>query len=205
MSALLHSRRAEAGGWPLRAVLTVLKVLALLIVIRLALLQIPELAYDLGPKTPIEIDSPDDLAPERFTGSTFVAVTGTPDLTRLVRHGRHGILFHYFNLKPFGMRLVVRSYERPTEEWDTLTRFVGRLKPFAKQPFDGTLRERYRTEFNAEVPEQAYVLYLYDVPRVSGWQVGALIYAVLLLAGLIYIFFIRKKRRRPRATGRHSA
>ncbi|MEW6490411.1 MAG: hypothetical protein AB1578_21185, partial [Thermodesulfobacteriota bacterium] len=43
-----------------------------------ALLQIPELRYDLGPRTPAEVSGPADLAPGRFPTAAFVAVRGVP-------------------------------------------------------------------------------------------------------------------------------
>ena len=45
----------------LRAILTFLKIACLLIVAFLALMQVPELIYDFGSRTPVEIDGPADL------------------------------------------------------------------------------------------------------------------------------------------------
>ena len=177
--------------------LTVLKVLVLAVVARMMLLQAPELRYDLGPKRPVTISGPEDLASGDFGPSTFVAVTGTPDFEQAISHGRYGVVFNYFHLREYDTALMVRTYEPITEKWTQLDRFLGRLRPFGRQPFLRGLRRAYREEFDIEMPAGSYVLFMDDVPRLDGWQVGAVAFSGVLWLLMFYLFFLRRWAKAP--------
>jgi hypothetical protein len=159
-----------------------------------ALLQIPELRYDLGPRTPAEVSGPADLAPRRFPTAAFVAVRGVPTFEHAFVYRRYGLDHTYFQLEAYGTRLVVRTYEKVTDEWHDLDRFLGRLQPFARQPFSYHVRDILRDRMGVEIPPDAYFLALDDVPRPSGWQVGGVIFSALLWGLLLYLFFLRRPR-----------
>jgi hypothetical protein len=174
--------------------LGVAKALFLAFVALLALVQLPELRYDLGPRTPVELSEPADLAPGRFPTATFVAVRGTPDFEHAFVYRRYGLDHTYFQLEGYGTRLVVRTYEKVTDEWHELDRFLGRLQPFVRQPFSYHVRDILRDRMGVEIPRDAYFLALDDVPRPSGWQVGAVVFSALLWCLLLYLFFLRRPR-----------
>jgi len=96
---------------------------------------------------------------------------------------------------PYGARLVVRTYDKVTDQWEDLRRFLGRLQPFAQQPFSYRIREIYRERAGIEIPEDAFFLALDDVPQASGWQLGALALSGVLWVGMLYGFFLRRRRR----------
>ena len=50
-------------------------------------------------------------------------------------------------------------------------------------------------KFQVPVGEDAFFLALDDVPRLSGWQVGALIFASLLWIVMFYMFYFYKWRK----------
>ncbi len=175
--------------------LTLLKVLALLFVGSMVIIQIPELSYDFGPQQPVEINGPEELTRSRFNKSTFASIEGTPNFDRAFIYKRYGLSYTYFTIEPYGINLVARTYEKVTDKWKDLTRFVGKLRPFNKQPFSYRIRQIYRDKFEEEVPEDAFFLALYDVPKVSGWQIGALIFASLLWGVMFYFFFFFKWKR----------
>jgi hypothetical protein len=177
--------------------LTVLKVLALAFVGWMITLQIPELQYDLGPETPVQITSPDQLTRERFPHATFVAIEGTPSFENAFIYRRYGLAYTYFNVEPYGLRLVARTYEDVTDEWTQLHRFVGKLRPFERQPFSYRIRDIYEDRHGVEVPQDAFFLALYDVPEVSGWQIGAVVFASVLWLVMLYLFFIHRWKTRP--------
>ena len=177
---------------PKRLGLLVLKVLVLIVVAITGLNQLPELRYDLGPKQPITINGLEDLAAGRFQQSTFVAVQGSPDFAKAFTYSRYGLTFTYFNIKPYGLNIVVRTYNQVTEEWTKLDRFLGRLRPFEKQPFSYHVRDIYRERMQVEISEDAYFLALDDVPEPSGWQFGAVGFAGLLWLVMFYLFFLHR-------------
>lgn len=170
------------------------KVAALVYFALTGLAQIPELRYDLSGNEPVEIVSPHDLAPGRFTRSTFVAVRGTPDFQRALVYHTHGLAHTFFLVEGYDNRLVVRTYDEVTEEWKDLDRLVGRLRPVEEQPFAHRMAEAYHEQFDIVIPPDAYALALYDVPKLSGWQVGALCFSALVWATLFWLFFLRKGR-----------
>lgn len=173
-----------------KLLLLTLKLLVLGFVALLALKQVPELRYDFGPKKPVEIAGPQDFGPDRFQRSTFVSVRGTPDFQYAFSYRRYGLSFTYFTLKPYGRKIVVRTHDKVTDEWNELDRFLGRLRPFAKQPFSYCIREIFHEKMEVEIPEDSYFLALDDVPRPSGWQLGALGFSGALWMVLFYLFFL---------------
>jgi len=171
-----------------------LKVFLLAFVAVMALTQIPELRYDLGSQEPATVAGVADLRPDRIAGPTFAAVSGTPDFSHAFVYRRYGLDHTYFTVEPYGPRLVVRTYDKVTDEWKDIRRFLGRLRPFAEQPFSYRIREIYRERAGIEIPEDAYFLALDDVPRASGWQVGAFVLSTVLWLGMLYGFFLRRRR-----------
>lgn len=169
--------------------LTLLKLAALAFVGSMILVQIPELQYDLGPKVPKPVPGPDELTREQFSGATFVSIKGKPDFKSAFIYRRYGLAYTYFNIEPYGMNLVVRTYEKVTDEWKQLNRFLGKLRPFDRQPFHYKIRGIYEEKFDTEVPEGAFFLALNDVPRISGWQIAAVAFASLLWLVMFYMFF----------------
>jgi hypothetical protein len=167
-----------------------LKILALLFVGAMIRLQIPELRYDLQPAKPVFITAQEEMTQERFSDSTFVSISGTADFDRAFIYSRYGLSYTYFNVKPYGMRLVVRTYNPVTDEWKDLNRFLGKLRPFNDQPFSYRIRAIFQDKYQAEIPEDAFFLGLEDIPKVSGWQIGAVIFAGTLWLVMFYMFFL---------------
>lgn len=159
--------------------------------------QVPELRYDMGPRVPLVVKGPGDLTPMRFPRATFVSVAGVPDFEMAFVYRRYGLSYTYFNLQPYGLSLVVRTYEKVTHDWRPLRRFLGKLRPFERQPFHYRIRQIYREKFGTELPADAFFLSLGDVPRISGWQLGAVGFAAVLWAVLFILFFLAPRRRRP--------
>ena len=178
----------------LRAVLTFLKIFLLLLVAFMAWMQIPELFYDLGSKKPVEITSLADLTGSQIRGTVFASVRGTPDFTNAFVYQRYGLDHSYFTVEPYGMKMVVRTYDEITDEWRQIGRFVGRLRPFEKQPFSRYIAAIYQEKFGVTVPEDAWFLALDDVPRPSGWQIGGLVLSAILWVILFWAFFLRGKK-----------
>jgi len=177
----------------LRILLTVVKVFVLALVALMAWIQVPELTYDFWSKEPLEVAGPDDLNPSLVSGTTFAVIRGTPDFSEAFIYRRYGLDHHYFTVDPFGYRLVVRTYDKITDEWKGFNSLVGRLRPFEKQPFSRYIRAIYKDRFNVILPPDAYFLALDDVPKPSGWQIGGLVLAVLMWLGLFWLFFLWKR------------
>jgi hypothetical protein len=184
-------------GWR-KALLTVLKVAALVFVAGLVALQVPELRYDLGSKRPTEIGGPDGLAALRREGSTFVSVSGRIDFDKAFVHQTHGLAWTYFLVEPYGARLVARTSEKVTDDeaYRRIDTFVGRLKAFDRMPFDRTIRGIFARDFSTEIPPDAWFLAKDDVPDVSAWQVGALAFAGGLWLVFFYFFFVWRRGKR---------
>jgi hypothetical protein len=172
------------------------KVMLLVFIGGMLIIQIPELRYDFGPREPVVVSGPEGLAPERFPRATFVSIKGRPDFERAFVYRRYGLSYTYFNIVPYGMRLVVRTYDPVTEKWRNLNRFLGKLRPFRRQPFHYRIRDIYLDKFDVEVPEGAFFLALGDAPRASGWQIAAVVFAAILWMVLFYVFFIFRRKRR---------
>jgi len=170
--------------------LTLLKLLALAFVGGMVLVQIPELRYDFGPASPVTISGPEDLSPQLFTQATFVSIAGTANFERGFVYQRYGLDYTYFTIEPYGMRLVARTYNKVTDEWKELNRFLGKLRPFNKQPFSYRIRQIYWDNYKVDVSEGTFFLALDDVPKPSGWQVGAILFASMLWLVMFYMFFI---------------
>jgi len=152
--------------------------------------QIPELQYDLGSKKPVPIESPEDLYNRHFGRSTFVSVRGTPDLSKAATFAKHGVRYTYFLLAEYGDKLVVRSPDMPNEEWADIDLHVGRLRPYHRMPFSRSVRAGFAQIFDLNVPDDAFSLARDDVPRLSGWNIGAVGFAGVLWCVLAYFFFI---------------
>lgn len=172
----------------------VLQVMALVFVGAMGLIQVPELLYDLGNRTPISVEGPAGLTRERFPRATFAAVSGTADFEHAFVYRRYGLSYTYFTLAPYGPRLVVRTHDRVTDAWRDTERFLGRLRPFDKQPFSYRIREIFADSMGVEIPGDAFFLGLDDVPRPSAWQIGAVIFAGALWILLFGLFFLRRRR-----------
>ena len=175
--------------------LSLLKIAALVFVSGLILVQIPELLYDLSSTKPVDISGPDELQSKNLSQTVFASVRGRPDFEKAFVYNRYGLSYTYFNLKPYGLSIVVRTYEPVTEEWKQLNRFLGKLRPFERQPFHYRIRDIYRDRFQATIPEDAFFLALDDVPRANGWQIGALIFACALWGVMGYMFYFYPWRR----------
>ena len=174
--------------------LILLKVSALGFIGAMIAVQVPELLYDLGSNAPVSISGPEALTKTRFPSTTFVSIKGKPGFEQAFIYKRYGLSYTYFNIEPYGMRLVVRTYEKVTDEWKTLKQFLGKLQSFERQPFHYKIRDIYKEKFQADVPENAFFLALDDVPRLSGWQVAAIIFASLLWLLMFYMFFFFRRR-----------
>ena len=181
----------RAGFW-----LHILRIAALLFVGGMIYVQIPELIYDLSPRVPVKIAGPEELTPEKYPETTFVSITGEPDFNRAFVYNRYGLSYTYFNIKPYGMNLVVRTYEPVTDDWKSINTFLGKLRPFNKQPFHYKIRDIYKEKFDADVPEDAFFMALDDVPELSGWQVGAALFACILWCVMFYMFYFHKWKRK---------
>jgi len=175
--------------------LPILKTVALIFVSGMILVQIPELLYDLGSRIPVIVSGPDDLSVRNISSATFVSIKGEPDFEKAFVYKRYGLSYTYVNIKPYGMRLIARTYEPVTDEWKGLDRFLGKLRPFKRQPFHYRIRDIYKDKFQASVPEDAFFLALDDVPRLNGWQIGAFIFACVLWAAMFYLFYIYRWKR----------
>jgi len=182
-----------------RAILTFIKIFLLLVVTMMVRFQIPELRYDLGSKEPVQVTSPNDLSIERFAQPTFASVHGTIDPNRAATFAMHGVRFTYFLLEDYGPKLVVRTPEQIDEEWTQIDRHLGRLKPYRRMPFSRSVRAGFRKNFDIGIPEDALFLGREDVPRFSGWSVGATIFAGVLWCVLAYFFFLHGPLRKRAA------
>ena len=183
-----------------RVLLTFLKIVILLVVAGMVKFQIPELQYDLGAKEPVRIESPEDLSTGHFGRSTFVSVRGTPDLSKAATFAKHGVRYTYFLLTEYGDKLVVRSTETPSDDWGQVEFHLGRLSPYDRMAFSRSVRAGFAQLFDTTIPADALSLARDDVPRLSGWSIGALIYAGVLWCVLAYFFFIRGYLRRRRGS-----
>jgi len=190
-------------GWLLRKALWInlAKVALLAFIATMILVQIPELRYDFGPKEPLRIDSPDALAALAPQQAVFAAVSGRPSFDKAFKYRRYGITYTYFNLEPYGLKIVVRTHQQVTDDWRSLSTFLGKLKPFDRQPFSYKLRAIYAERLGVTIPEPAYFLALDDVPKANAWQLGAVAFAGVLWVGCGYAFYLHgwlRARRRCR-------
>lgn len=175
-----------------RLPLAALKLFLLAVVTMMIRVQIPELRYDFGPREPVEVASVDDLSLERFPLPTVASIHGKPDLTKAAAYATHGVPFSYFLLDGYGTKLVVRTSEKIDPEWANIGIHIGRLRPYHRMPFSRSVRAGFQQLFDVRIPEDAFFLARDDVPRPSGWTLGAVIFASVLWCVLAYFFFIRR-------------
>ncbi len=175
---------------PKRFFLTLLKLFLLLVVTAMIKFQIPELRYDLGTKEPNRVESVEDLSSERFNRSTFASIRGKIDFTKAATFAMHGVRYTYFLLDKYGAKLVVRTSEEVSEEWEEIDFHVGRLRPYRRMPFSRSVRAGFRKHFDIGIPEDAFFLARDDTPHPSGWTITAVVFAGILWCVLAYFFFI---------------
>jgi hypothetical protein len=153
--------------------------------------------YDFGSKDPVVIESPQQLKALDVQHSTFASIKGTINFKRAATFATHGLKYTYFMLDEYDNMLIVRTYETIDESWAEIGQHVGRLKPYDQMPFSRSVRAGFKKNFDVMLADKAYFLGRDDVPGVSGWSVGATIFAVALWCILAYFFFIRKGGLRP--------
>ena len=173
-----------------RIVLICIKLFLMIIVTAYFKFLIPELRYDLGPKEPIKIESLEQLSAARSPRSAFASVSGKADFTKAATFAKYGVRYTYFLLEEYGTKLVVRTPELMSEEWADIEFHVGRLRPYKRMPFDRSVSTEFRTRHGIEIPEDAFFLGRDDVPRPSGWLIGALVFSTVLWCVLFYFFFV---------------
>ena len=149
---------------------TLVKVFFLLFVASMVFIQLPELLYDLSPNKPVPIDGVEDLKREGANKTIFASIEGTPNFDRAFVYQRYGLSYTYFLIEPYGMKLVARTYEKVDDDWETRTRFLGKLKPFDDQPFSYRIEKIFMDQFEEEVPDDAFFLALDDAFDVQGFQ-----------------------------------
>lgn len=177
-----------------RIALTCIKVFLLVVVTAMVAFQIPELRYDFGTRSPVPIESAEELAPDRFGRSTFVAVRGKVDLEHAATFAMHGVRYTYFLLQEYGPRLVARTAEQVDESWENIELHLGRLRPYRRMPFSRSVRAGFKQQFDLSIPADAFFLGRDDTPRPSAWNVGAVIFAAVLWVILFYFFFLWRRR-----------
>ena len=175
---------------------TIGKLLAMLFPMVLALSQLSELMYDFGPQTPVEITSPDQLASLNIGRMKFTAVVGAGDFEHAFVYNRYGISYTYFLVKPYGSKVVVRTYLKVTDDWKQLSKFVGKAQEYQRMPFSRTVRGIFKEKYDIDIPADALCLRHEDVPKVSGWSVAALTFSVVLFCLMGYFFFIWRRTSR---------
>ncbi|MFC1607303.1 hypothetical protein ACFL47_04965 [Candidatus Latescibacterota bacterium] len=184
-----------------RLLLFFVKCAALLFVALMILVQIPELRYDFGASKPLTISSPEELNDAHIVRSTFSSVEGTPNFDLAFVYKRYGMSYTYFTLEPYGVKLILRTYDTVTDEWKNIDRFLGKLRPFDDQPFSYSIRKIFKDKNQIDIPENSYFLGLRDVPKPSGWQVGAIVFASILWLVMFYMFFFFGRKHSSAADG----
>jgi len=173
-----------------RIVLTCIKLFLIIVVTSYFKFLIPEMRYDFGPKEPVKIESLEQLAEARSSRDVFASVRGKPDFTKAATFSKHGVRYTYFLLEEYGPKLVVRTPEQVSEEWADIEFHLGRLRPYERMPFDRSVRIGFRTKLDVVIPEDSFFLGRDDVPRASGWSIGAFVFASVLWCLLFYFFFV---------------
>lgn len=172
--------------------ITCLGIFLVLVTTSMVYFQIPELRYDFGPKEPVMIESPDQLAGALTGRQVFASVKGTINFNRAATFSKHGVRYTYFMLNEYDTALVVRTYETIDESWAEMDRHLGRLRKYRRMPFSRSVRAGFHKNFDVTIPEKAFFLGRDDVPKLSGWSIGATIFAVVLWCILVYFFFVRR-------------
>ena len=177
--------------------LGIIKVGLILFMLVLIVMQIPELLYDTLGNRPVIIESPEDLDPQLLTGTSYARIQGSPNFEEAFVYERYGLRFVYFTIEPYGRRIIARAYgaDVNVEEWKQRTEVAGKLRPFESQPFSYNIRDIYLEENGVPVPQDSYYLGVGDVPSINGWQVGSIIFALILLAAMVYFFFFFRRDR----------
>ena len=175
----------------------------------LAVLQAPELLYDFGPAKPVVVADSAALRALPPTRSRFVTLQGPGEFDAAAfQYRSHGLDGTYFLLKGYDAWVVVRTYDKVTDDWKTLDRHVGRLQPFRTMAFSRTIRKVYQDRFGVTLPANGYYLARDDVPAVSAWGIGAAAFCVLAFFAVLYFGFFwhaRKPRLGPKETPRAMA
>ena len=174
------------------AFITFLGLFLVLVTTSMVYFQLPELRYDFGPKEPVMIDSPEQLADALTGRQIFASVKGTINFDRAATFSKHGVRYTYFMLNEYDTALVVRTYETINEDWAGLDRHLGRFRKYRRMPFSRSVRAGFHKNFDITIPDSAFFLGRDDVPKPSGWSVGAAIFAVTLWCILVYFFFVRR-------------
>ena len=169
--------------------LTLIKVFLVAFVLFMVVIQIPELAYDTLGNRPVVIDSPSDLDPRLLEGSSYAKISGTANFEYAFVYERYGLSYTYFTLDPYGIQIIARAYGADTTEWESMTLFEGKLRPFESQPFSYVISGIFAEQTGSAPASDAYYLGVGDIPAANGWQIGSIIFAVLMLAAMIYFFF----------------
>ncbi len=171
------------------------KLLAMAFPTLLLVVQIPEMQYDLsGGGRPVEIATPEQLAGGRSSRATFAAVSGKIDFDKKLSHTTYGLAFTYFTLEGYGESIIVRTYNKVDDNWSGRDRFEGKLRPYNDMPFSRTVRAMFRERCGLAIPPGAFFLAHEDVPDLSGWNVGAVIFSTVLWATMFYFFFLRRRK-----------
>ena len=178
--------------------LTLIKLFLLGIMLVMILLQIPELLYDTLENRPVRIGSSADLDPRLLKGTSFAIIQGSPNFEDGFDYIRYGIRFTYFTVDPYGTRIIARAYDVDTEVWEKMTELRGKLRPFSSQPFSYVIRELFAEKIGEEPADNTFFLGVNDVPKANGWQIGTVIFAILLFTAMVYFFFFfrRDKQRK---------
>ena len=173
-----------------------MKGFALLFVASMILLQIPELRYDAGKREPVVLSNSRELRAENIEESVYAVLEGKANFEHAFVYQRYGLNYSYFNIDPYGMDIIARTYDTIDASWLEMESFEGKLRPFDDQPFSYRIEEILFELHGESVPEGACFLAIGDVPEVSGWQVGAVVVAALILAAMSYLFFVFLPKRK---------
>jgi hypothetical protein len=76
---------------------------------------------------------------------------------------------------------VVRAPEKVDQEWLDIGVHLGRLRPYHRMPFSRSVRAGFQQLFDVSIPDNAFFLARDDAPRPSGWTIGAVAFAGILV------------------------
>ena len=178
--------------------LTLIKLFLVFFVLFMLVIQIPELRYDTLGDRPVIIEGPSDLDPGLLRGSSYAKISATANFEHAFVYQRYGLSYTYFMLDPYGVQIIARAYGTDTSEWDTLSLFEGKLRPFAEQPFAYVIRGILLERFGITAAEDAYYIGVGDVPEANAWQIGSIIFAAIMLFLMVYFFFFFQRDRQKR-------
>lgn len=179
--------------------LEVIKALFLAFVAFMIVIQIPELLYDTLGDRPVIIESPEDLDPQLLLGTSYAKISGTPTFENAFVYERYGLRFTYFTVEPYGLQILARAFEvRDTEAWEAKTQLEGKLRPFDSQPFSYAIQDIFEDENGVPLPEGTFYLGVGDVPATDWWQIGSMIFALVLFAAMVYFFYFFRRNQQHR-------